>query len=110
MKNRFSRLQPWWPSWISDQNGFCYFDLLVTPMLPIKFQDNGLLFHEKKRKIDFQWGGHLGFPIKTILALFYLQVTLMLPTKFGVNWLFVSEEAKNRFSRWWPSWILDQNN
>ena len=34
---------------------------------------------------------------------FYLQVTLMLPSKFGVNWPFGSgEEAKNRFSRWWP--------
>ena len=30
-KNRF---------WISDQNYFSYFDLLVTAMLPIKFLDN----------------------------------------------------------------------
>ena len=33
-----------------------------------------------KRKIDFQdgcHGGHLGFPIGTILAIFDLQVTLM---------------------------------
>ena len=55
---------------------------------------------EKKRKIDFQDGGnggHLGFPIGTILAIFDLQVTLMLPSKFGVNCLFSSgEEAKNR--------------
>ena len=61
------------------------------------------------RKIDFQDGGHggrLGFPIGTILAIFALQVTLMLPSKFGVNWPFGSgEEAKNRFSRWRPSWI-----
>ena len=41
-----------------------------------------------------------------ILAIFDLQVTLMLPTKFVVNWPFSSgEEAKNRFSRWRPSWI-----
>ena len=56
-------------------------------------------------------GGHLGFTIGTILAIFYLQVTPMLPTKFRVNWPFSSgEEAKNRFSRWlpwWPSWISD---
>ena len=70
-----------------------------------------------KRKIDFQdghHGGHLGFPIGTILAIFDLQVTLMLPTKFGVNWSFGSgEEAKNRFSRWplwWPSWITDRHD
>ena len=36
-KNRFSRCQS---SWISNQNKFSYFDLLVTPLLPIKFQDN----------------------------------------------------------------------
>ena len=31
-------------------------------------------------------GGHLGFLIGMILAIFDLQVTLMLPTKFQVNW------------------------
>ena len=76
----------------------------------------GLSVQEKKRKIDFQdgcHGGHLGFPIGTILAIFDLQVTPMLPSKFGVNWRFGSEEAKNRFSRWqpWrPSWISDRND
>ena len=55
-------------------------------MLPSKF---GLSIQEKKRKIDFQdsaHGGHLGFPIGMILAIFNLQVTLMLPTKYQVNW------------------------
>ena len=76
----------------------------------------GLLVQEKMRKIDFQFGrhgGHLGFPIGTILAIFHLQVTLMLLTKFHINWPFGSEEeAKNRFSRWlpWSSWIYDQND
>ena len=37
-------------------------------------------------KIDFQDGGHLGFPIGIILAIFDLQVTPMLPTKYQVNW------------------------
>ena len=35
--------------------------------------------------MDFQDGGHLGFPIKIILAIFDLQVTPMLPTKFKSN-------------------------
>ena len=77
----------------------------------------GLLVQEKKQKIDFQdgcHGSHLGFPIRTILAIFDLQVTPMLPTMFGVNWLLGSgEEAKNRFSRWlpWrPSWISNRHN
>ena len=79
-------------------------------MLPSKF---GLSVQEKKRKIDFQdgcHGGHLGFPNGTILAIFDLQVTPMLPNKFGVNWPFGSGEAKNRFSRWRPSWIFDRND
>ena len=76
----------------------------------------GLSIQEKKRKIDFQdggHGGHLGFPIGMILAIFNLQVILVLPSKFGVNWPFSSGEAKNRFSRWrpWqPSWISDQHD
>ena len=42
----------------------------------------GLLVKEKKFNIDFQNGGHLGFPIRTILATFDLQVTLILSMKF----------------------------
>ena len=81
--NRFSRWQPWRPSWISIQHDFQ----------------------------DGCHGGHLGFPIGMILAIFDLQVTPMLPSKFGVNWPFSSgEEAKNRFSRWRPSWISDRND
>ena len=81
------------------------------------FKSTGLSVKEKRRKIDFQdgcHGGHLGYPIGTILATFDLQVTPMSPTKFGVNWPFgAGEEAKYRFSRWrpwWPSGISDQND
>ena len=52
------------------------------------FESTGLSVKEKRRKIDFQdgcHGGHLGYPIGTILAIFDLQVTPMSPTKFGVN-------------------------
>ena len=55
-------------------------------MLPTKLESIGISVQEKKRKIDFQDGGHLGFPIGMILAIFYLQVTLTLPTKYQVNW------------------------
>ena len=109
-KNRFSR---WQPSWISDRHDFSFF-LSKTPRCFLtSLESIGLSVQEKKRKIDFQDGGHLGFPIGTILAIFDLQDTPMLPSKFGVNWPFVSgEEEKNRFSRWrpWrPSWISDRH-
>ena len=57
----------------------------------------GFSVQEKKRKLDFQeggHGGHLGFPSGTILAIFDLQVTPMLPSKFGVNWPFGSGEKR----------------
>ena len=89
------------------------FDVQVTLMLPSKFGVKWLFGSEevKNRFQDGGHGGHLGFPISTILTIFDLQVTLMVPSKFGVNWPFGSgEEAKNRFSRWRPSWISDRND
>ena len=47
-----------------------------------------------EQNIDFQDGGHLGFPIGKILAIFDLQVTRMLSTKFQVNWPFGSGEGE----------------
>ena len=81
-KNRFSR---WRPSWISDRHDFSYLDLQVTLMVPSKFGVNWP-FGSGEAKIDFQDGGHLGFPIGTILAIFDLRVTPLLPTKYQVNW------------------------
>ena len=114
MKNRFS----WRPSWVSYRNDFSHFKSISHPDASYQVSSQ-LAFggQEKKRKIDFQNGrpgGHLGFTIGMILAIFDLQVTLMLPTKFGVSWPFGSgEEAKNKFSRWppWrPSWIYDRHD
>ena len=83
-------------------------------MLPPMFRVNlllGLGEEEKNRFSRWLHGGHLGFPIGTILAFFDLQVTPMLPSKFGVNWPFCSgEEAKNRFLRWRPSWISHRHD
>ena len=63
------------------------FDLQVTLILPINFQSIGLSV-QKKFKIDFQDGGHLGLLIRTNLAVFDLQVTQILPTKFPVKLAF----------------------
>ena len=97
---------------ISDLNDFTFFLIYQSHrcLLP-SFESIYLSVQEERPKIDFQdsrHGGQLGFPIRTILAIFDIPVTLMLPTKFGVNLLFGSgKEAKNRFSR---PWISDQNN
>ena len=114
-KNRFSRWLPWRRSWISNRHDFSLFLIYKSPRCFLAtLEAIGLSVQEKKRKIDFQDGGHgshLGFPIGTILPIYDLQVTPMLPSKFGVNWPFGSgEEAKNRFSRWWPSWISDRHD
>ena len=42
--------------------------------------------------IDFQVGGHLGFPIRTILASVDLQVTSILPMQFESIALLVQEK------------------
>ena len=47
------------------------------------FYLTGLSIQENKRKIGFQDGGHFGFPIETMLAIFYLKFTLTLPIKDG---------------------------
>ena len=59
-------------------------------MLPRKFGVNWPFGSGEEAKIDFQdggHGGHLGFLIGMILAIFDVQVTPMLPTKYRVNLL-----------------------
>ena len=67
-KNRFSRWPPWRHSWIDTQQDFSYFWSTSHPNASYQVS-TGLSVQEKKRKIDFQDGGHLGFPIGTILAI-----------------------------------------
>ena len=74
----------------------------------------GLSVQEKKFQIYFQGDG-VRFPMGTILAIFYLQVTKS--TKFRVNLPFGSGQEINnnnskRFLKWpWrPSWISDRND
>ena len=66
--------------------------LYRSPDYQISFETIGLSIQEKKFNIDFQDGGHLGLPIRMILATFYLQVTLILPIR--VNWPFGSNKKK----------------
>ena len=82
------------------------------PYLLPNFESIGLSVQENKFKTDFQsggYGGHLRL-LKQFCYIFNLQVALIPPTKFPVEWPFNSkEEVQNRFSRWWLSWISDQN-
>ena len=105
-KNKCLRWKLWWASWISNQNEFSYFDQLVTPLLPIKCQDN----RPEEAKNRFSRWRPSWISNRNNFSYFYLQVTPILPTKFYVNWPF---GAKYRFSRWRlrrPSWISDRNN
>ena len=79
-------------------------------MLPTKFQVDLPFGLEEEAKKYFQDGCHLGFLFRRILDIFYQLVALMFPTQFQINWLLVSKERKNRFSRWWPSSIFHRNN
>ena len=108
-KNQFSRWRLWWPFWISNQHNFSYFYIYLLAFCSIiSFNLIYRVVFEEMLKIDFQdghCGGHLGFPIGTILAIFIF----LLPCKFQLkspNGL--GEEVKNWFSRWWlwwPFWI-----
>ena len=97
---------------VLDRNYFTYFYLQVILMLPTKFLVNWPFSSRAGAKKDFQDGRHdLGFPIRTILAIFDLQVTPMLPI-FRISWSFGSgEDAKNRVAifLWQPSCSSERN-
>ena len=80
--------------------------LYHSPEYQTSFESTGLSVPEKQFNIHFQddsCDGHLGFPIRMILAIYFLS-TPILPNKFQVNWPFVSgKEVQNRFSKW-PPW------
>ena len=58
-KNRFPRRRPWSSFWISDQNAFNYFWSTSHPDASYQVSSQ-IVFsvQKKKRKIDFQDGGH----------------------------------------------------
>ena len=61
------------------------------------FESNGLSVQEKKRKIDFQYGhhgGHLGFPIRIILAISDLKLPQCLLSSFESIGLSVQEKKQ----------------
>ena len=85
-KIRFSRWPPWRLSWISDQQGFSYFDLQVTLMLPTKFGVNWPLGSGEEAKNRLSIWRPSWISDRNDFSNFYLHVTPMLPTKYRVNW------------------------
>ena len=70
----------------------------------------------EKSKTGFQgggYGGHFGFLIGMILAIFHLHVNLLLLCKFQLNSPCGLRDVQNRFSRRRlrrPSWISDRHD
>ena len=69
--------------------------LYRSPDNQTSFESIGLSVQEKFN-IDFQDGSHLGLPIRMILAIFDLQVTLILPIKFKFNCLLVLDKKSSK--------------
>ena len=61
-----------------DRINFSFFICKLPRFLLSSFKSIGLSVQEKKFNIDFQDTDHLGFPIRTILTTFDLQVTSIL--------------------------------
>ena len=84
VQNRFSRWRPYQPSWILELNYFTSFRSTVQVVQYFQASLESVDFSvQKKFKTDFQdssHGGHLGFRIWMILAIFDLQVTPLHPT------------------------------
>ena len=59
--------------------------LYLSPDYQTSFESLDLSVQEKNFNIDYQDGGHLGFPIRLTLATFDLLVILILPMKFRVK-------------------------
>ena len=53
-KKRFSRWPPWWPSWVSDQHDFSFFDLQVTLMLPTVWCQLAFQLRRRSEKLIFK--------------------------------------------------------
>ena len=72
------------------------FDVLVTPMLPTKFQVSWSFGSGEEVKINFQDGRHLEFLIRLILATFHLPQCFLLSFK-SVGFLVQKKKRKVDF-------------
>ena len=89
------------------------YNIAIHPVATVCFNSNRPRVLVEKSKTDFEdgsYGGHFGFPISMILAIFHLYVNLLLHCKFQLDWPCGLRDVQNRFSRSWlwkPPWISD---
>ena len=94
---------------------FVLFFIYKSPrcFLP-SFESTGFSVHQKNGKRDFQDGHHLGFPIRTILAILIFtshpDAFYQFSNQLALWFRKISEKIISRWPTWWPSWISDPNN
>ena len=95
------------------------FDLEVILLLQCVSTQIAQWFWWRSQKLVFKmvvqdgYGGHFGFLISKILAIFHLHINLLLHCKFQLNWPCGLQDVQNRFSiwqLWWPSWNSNRHH
>ena len=92
--------QLWWPSWISDRHSLSYFWCRGHPVATLCFNLNHPRVWVEKSKTGFQdggYGGHFGFPIGMILAIFIYMSTCCCIVSFNLICLVVCKMSKTDF-------------
>ena len=78
------------------------------------FESIGFSVQKKNGKTDFQDGHHLGFPIRTILAIListsHPDAFYQFSNQLALWFRKISEKMSSRWPPLWPSWISDPNN
>ena len=99
VENRFSRWQPWWPSWIFYRNYFSYSWSPSPRYVLLSFWSTGLSVKKQHFKLALQDGCH-----RTILV-FFLPNNAPLYFLLSFESIGLSVQEKNRiffFSKWRP--------
>ena len=92
------KMPPWWPSWISEQNGLSNSESLCHCDASHQVLAQSKLFGRRCRLSNLQDGrngGHFGYGNGTILAILNLHVATIRPTKFQLNLTFGSGDVEN---------------
>ena len=104
----FSTKQPWWSFWISNRNNFSYFLSTSHPDASYQVSRQSAFRYRRSENIFFldsgdgDHGGHLGFPISTVLAIFFFFFICLSPRCFlqsfkSISLLFQEKKRKIDF-------------